>query len=180
MRELRTSESSPLRVDFLPPAAHGLAGRIGLTIAPGKRDHFGLWDRDLELDLGRLRDHYRASVLVTLIEQHELRLLRIPTLCARARAHGLDSEWFPFEDGDVPSDEAALDALADRILEAVRAGRTVVIHCRGGLGRSGLVAASCLIALGHASADAIQVVRVAREGAIEPRQAAWLLQRSRR
>jgi protein-tyrosine phosphatase len=178
--ELRTSETSPLYVDFLPAEAHGLAGRIGLTMAPGKRDHFGLWDRELELDLERLRDHYRASLLVTLVEEHELRLLRIPTLLARARAHGLDSEWFPFEDGDVPSDAPGLTALTGRILETVRAGRTVVIHCRGGLGRSGLVAAACLIALGHAPPDAIRIVRAARTGAIEPRQEAWLGARSRR
>jgi protein-tyrosine phosphatase len=42
----------------------------------------------------------------------------------------------------------------------------VVVHCRGGLGRSGLVAASVLVALGHPSGEAIRIVRVAREGAL--------------
>jgi protein-tyrosine phosphatase len=180
MIQLRTSESSPLYVDFLPADAIGLAGRIGLTIAPGKRDHFGLWDRDLELDLDRLRQHHGASLLVTLLEEHELRLLRIPNLPARAEAHGLGTEWFPFEDGGVPADEPGLWSLVDRILDAVRPGRTVVIHCRGGLGRSGLVAASCLIALGRAPTEAIDSVRAARPGAIEPLQEAWLRKRARR
>jgi protein-tyrosine phosphatase len=179
MMQLRTSETSPLYVDFLPVDTVGLLGRIGLTIAPGKRDHFGLWDRDLELDLGRLRQHHGVSLLVTLLEEHELRLLRIPTLLARAAAHGLDTAWFPFEDGGVPADEPGLWALVGRILDAVRAGRTVVVHCRGGLGRTGLVAASCLIELGRAPAEAICTVRAARTGAIEPMQEAWLLRRSR-
>ena len=43
----------------------------------------------------------------------------------------------------------------------------MVVHCRGGLGRSGLVAASVLVALGHPSGEAIRIVRVAREGALE-------------
>jgi protein-tyrosine phosphatase len=177
MMELRTSETSPLYVDFLPAEAHALPGRLGLTIAPGKRDHFGLWDRDLELDLVRLRDHYRVSLLVTLLEQHELEMLRIPKLLARAQALGLETEWFPFADGDVPADEPGLAALDGRILAAMRAGHTVVVHCRGGIGRSGLVAASCLMTLGRTPDEAIGVVRTARQGAIEPRQAAWLLQR---
>jgi len=57
--------------------------------------------------------------------------------------------------------------LIERILVAARAGQTVVIHCRGGLGRSGTVAAACLVALGHQPADAIELVRSARPGAVE-------------
>ena len=180
MMELRTSETSPLYVDFLPAEALGLPGRIGLTIAPGKRDDFALWHRDLEADLARLRAHYDAHLLVTLVEEHELQLLGIRELRERAEAHGLASEWFPFEDGGVPPSEPGLGALVERSLGVVRAGRTVVIHCRGGLGRSGLVAASCLVALGHAPPEALGLVRGARDGAIEPRQARWLLERQAR
>lgn len=57
--------------------------------------------------------------------------------------------------------------MIESILDDVRAGRTVVIHCRGGLGRSGLVAASCLVALGQQPKEAIRRVRSARPGAVE-------------
>jgi ADP-ribosylglycohydrolase len=59
------------------------------------------------------------------------------------------------------------EALVTCILDAARAGANVIIHCRGGLGRSGLAAACCLVALGHSANDAIRAVRAARRGAIE-------------
>ena len=42
-----------------------------------------------------------------------------------------------------------------------------LVHCRGGRGRAGTVAARILVELGHASADAVDMVRTARPGAIE-------------
>ena len=46
-------------------------------------------------------------------------------------------------------------------------GGRVVVHCRGGLGRSGIVAALLLIEAGIASRAAVDSVREARSGAIE-------------
>ena len=52
--------------------------------------------------------------------------------------------------------------------EKIAAGKRVMIHCVGGLGRSGLLAASYLIRHGHKPADAIALVRQARgERAVE-------------
>jgi hypothetical protein len=165
----QTSESSPLRVDFLPQEAAGLPGRIGLTIAPGKKGQGldGEWDRDLDVDLARLRDVYRASMLVSLCEPHELTFLSIPELWERARAAGLQVEAHPWVDGGVPPHPAWLFPLIRALLQAAAEGRTVVIHCRGGLGRSGLVAACALVARGKGAAEAMAIVRAARRGAIE-------------
>ena len=44
------------------------------------------------------------------------------------------------------------------------------MHCRGGLGRTGIVAASLLIGFGIGPRDAIVAVRKARPGAIETLQ----------
>jgi protein-tyrosine phosphatase len=43
----------------------------------------------------------------------------------------------------------------------------VVVHCRGGLGRTGTIAACCLVARGRAPRSAIRLVRDARPGAVE-------------
>ncbi len=165
----RTSQSSPLRVDFLPEAATGLPGRIGLTIAPGKKGAGmdGEWDRDVDVDLARLRDVHGASVLVSLCEPHELTFLHIPDLWDRARAAGLQVEAYPFVDGGVPPSHAWLFPLVEALLQAAAEGRTVVIHCRGGLGRSGLVAACALVARGEGADRAMEIVRAARCAAIE-------------
>ncbi len=53
----------------------------------------------------------------------------------------------------------------------MREGKNVVVHCRGGLGRTGTVAACVLVALGNHSADeAIDAVRAARKGTVQTRE----------
>jgi hypothetical protein len=48
---IRTSKPDPICVDFVAQADLDLPGRLGLTIAPGKKDRLGRWERDLDLDL---------------------------------------------------------------------------------------------------------------------------------
>jgi hypothetical protein len=164
---MRTSTANPIRVDFLADADLGLPGRLGLTIAPGKKD--GLTNRDLDADLRRLQEHYQADCLVSLMEEFEYRGLGIIDLATRAEELGIAVRPFPIRDVEAPPVEAMprFLELIQAILEDVRAGKTVVIHCRGGLGRSGLVAASCLVALGRDPEEAISRVRAARPGAVE-------------
>jgi protein-tyrosine phosphatase len=173
---VRTSAASPIYVDFLDTADTGLEGSIGLTIAPGKKDG-PFWDRDLDADLRRLRDEYKCDLLVSLMEPHEYEWLGIADLFERASENGIDTIRLPIEDCSVPPPEEMprFAELIEQIVAAARAGKTVVIHCRGGLGRSGTVAASCLVALGHPPAQAIERVRQARPGAVEtPAQEDWV------
>ena len=53
---------APLRVDFLPSEALGTPGRLGLTMAPGRRDQE---PRDLVADLRLLRAGHGVDLLVT-------------------------------------------------------------------------------------------------------------------
>lgn len=166
---MNTSDASPIYVDFLAAEDVNFAGRIGLTIAPGKKD--GSWDRDLGADLARLRDEYGCGVLVSLLEAHEYEMLEIADLFQRARALGIRTVHFPIEDAGAPPRDAmaGFGELVAEIVAVARAGETVVIHCRGGLGRTGTVAAACLVARGHKADDAIARVRAVRPGAIETR-----------
>jgi len=165
----RTSHTDPLQVDFVPLSAWSVPGRLGMTIAPGKCGQGMLifWARDLEADLNRLRHYYQADWLVTLIEEHEFDLLYIPDLLERAQDAGLKTRWFPIPDFSVPKSPLGLVSLVQDLLVALRAGETVVVHCRGGLGRTGLVVACCLVALGSDPKTAIAEVRQAREHTIE-------------
>jgi ADP-ribosylglycohydrolase/protein-tyrosine phosphatase len=164
-----TSDNAPLRIDFLPPHVTRLPGRIGMTIAPGKRIDgiHGHWDRDLTMDLTRARQVYGIDVLVALIEDHELALLQIPDLPERADRMGLEVIRLPIPDCGVPADKGRLHDTVTRILEAAESGRSVMIHCRGGLGRSGLVAACCLVGLGKGADEAMAIVRATRRHTIE-------------
>ncbi len=167
----KTSESDPIRVDFLPPETLELPGRLGITFAPGKKIE-GQWERDLETDLRRLKDEYHAEVLVSLMEHTEYSELEIPELFQKTEDMGIEVLHLPIPDGSVPLDSEADDyeALIEDIAERLKEGQTVVLHCRGGQGRSGLVAASVLVALGCPAVKALEVVREAREGAVETPQ----------
>jgi ADP-ribosylglycohydrolase/protein-tyrosine phosphatase len=162
-----TSSSHPIRVDFLPQAAHGLRGRIGLTFAPGKKDPAKGWDRDLGEDLQRLRETYKTNLLVSLVEEHELKLLDIENLESAARGADVRITRFPIGDARVPEDATEVVDLVRTILAVAGVGDTFVIHCRGGLGRAGTIAACCLVALGRQPDDVMRSVRAARPGAIE-------------
>lgn len=70
-------------------------------------------------------------------------------------------------DGGVPPSTSAVMELVPEILARLRSKGTVVVHCRGGLGRTGLIAACCLTAVGYQAEQAITMVRAARTGTIE-------------
>lgn len=166
---IKTSDSSPIRVDFLPVHAVGLPGRIGMTFAPGKNAAgiSGRWERDLETDLGRLCEVYGTCVLVDLLETQEVHALRIDELVEGARSRGLEVVEFPIADGGVPASHEVLAACVRTILAASAEGRNVTVHCRGGLGRSGLVATACLLDRGMGLELALRTVRTARAGTVE-------------
>ncbi len=175
----RTSLSHPIFVAW----AHALAGggRIGVTFAPGKKDATpyspgGAWDRDLAADLERLREVERVDVLVSLVEDHELRVLGIQALPDEARARGIEVVRFPIVDIDVPRDRAGAARVVEAAVLRAKTGASVVFHCRGGLGRAGTMAACALVTLGYEPRAAIARVREVRPGAIEtPAQERFVL-----
>ena len=171
-RRMRTSESHPIRVDFVGQETLGLPGRLGMTICPGVKDP-GRWYRDLGTDLDQLRRRHHADVLITLLEREEFERYGVPDLLERSREVGLEVVHFPITDVSTPrkaqSEEYA--AFVQHIVDLLRGDKTVVVHCRGGLGRTGTVAASVLVALGHTADEAIDSVRRIRsERAVETRE----------
>ncbi len=149
-----------MHVDFLPTAVTGLAGPIGLTIAPGRHG-------SLEEDLRDLRATHRAGLLVSLVGDAELEHLGITGFEEKVRASGIDLVRFPIADFSTPNSLDDLAALVATIVARARSGETVVVHCWAGLGRSGLVVACCLATLGREPRDAIALVRRYRRGAVE-------------
>ncbi len=186
-RKRSTSEESPIEVFWVEPAAHGAAGRLGLTFAPGKKGA-GIatdveWDRDLRQDMARLRDVHGTDLLVSLMEDHEYVQLRIPELFEVAAACGIRTERLPIKDVHTPrpGEEGAVDALIGAVRASLRRGEAVVIHCRGGHGRTGTIAALTLVSYGHRAEDAITLVREAQKHTVEHRrQAEYVSETERR
>jgi protein-tyrosine phosphatase len=172
---VRTSLSDPLRIDELRWGA----GRIGICLCPGKQaaSLTGLsWQRDLAADLDAI-SRWRADAVITLIEAHEFQTLRVPQLGAWVRARGIAWHHLPIVDFQPPDArfEAAWAQRGPALLAQLRAGGRLVVHCRGGLGRAGTVAARMLVELDVPADIAMAQVRRARPGAIEtPEQVRYI------
>lgn len=165
-----TSQTHPLRIDAVTAPGGGV---IGMTLCPGKRQSgsvSGDWQRDLETDLQAIAD-WGAAAVVTLMEPKELAWVGVEHIGEAVEARGMDWYHLPIRDVQPPGlrfeNRWVLYGLKLRRL--LRQGGKVLIHCRGGLGRSGTVAARLLVELGMAPAPAIDAVRAARPGTIETR-----------
>lgn len=169
----RTSETHPIRVDFIHSSEQPILNRIGMTFAPGKKqaDAFsGTWDRDLRADLERLSSEFDVNTLVSLVENDELDHLQIRRIGEECDAARIKLVRFPIRDISVPQSMDDFVAMVADAVESLAHGETVVAHCKGGLGRAGLTAACVAVAAtdaGVTANDAIALVRHARPGSIE-------------
>lgn len=178
---LRTSATHPLQIaEVRASPAHG---RIGITFCPGKHDATALtggWARDLAADLDAIRD-WGAALVITLVEPSELALLRVPQLGDEVQRRAMRWLHLPIPDYHPPT--AAFErrwAIEGRaIRQQLRDGHDLVVHCKGGLGRAGMIAARLLVELGVPPTEAIAQVRTARgRGAIETRAQQAVVERA--
>ena len=148
-------------IDMLPCGN----GSLGLGHCPGRSD---VTAREVVVDL-RAIDAWGADHLLTLLESFELDLVGAQSLPDEVAQFGFKWWHLPIADMAAPS-----DAFEDGWLQCFKAvsktlagGGRVFLHCRGGLGRAGTVAARLLIEHGAEPHTAIATVRAARPGAIE-------------
>jgi ADP-ribosyl-[dinitrogen reductase] hydrolase len=166
---MRTSQSHPLQIATVQP--NEATGRIGITFCPGKVQPgamSGSWNRDLGLDLDAIAK-WGAVAVVTLVEDHELVTLKVNTMGKEVRARHMD--WFHLPIPDVSVPDAAFEqqwaGVAPDLMQRLRAGFDVLVHCKGGLGRAGTIAARLMIGMGVPADQAVKAVRAVRPGAIE-------------
>ena len=171
MAAAKTSQSHPLIINEVPIPEAG--GSIGLTFCPGKKGdsmYSGRWDRDLTLDLAAIQA-FGAKALVTLMEDHEFESISVPIaqLAEKAKECGLEWHHLPIADVSTPDvrfeDSWIYSGLRLRTLLA--RGGNIVVHCHGGLGRTGMIGARLLVEFGDQPGVAVRRVREARPGSIE-------------
>ena len=145
-------------------------GKLAIFAHP--RDGEGLLDEIRALKADGL------DVIVSLLtkeEDKEINLLDEQEVCAGL---GLQFIQFPIDDVSVPASSAATLALVNVLDEFLSKGSSVGIHCRAGVGRSGMIAVCLLMMRGFSPKEALEEVSKAR-GVIVPQtdeQREWLIE----
>ncbi|NQW10557.1 MAG: dual specificity protein phosphatase family protein [Alphaproteobacteria bacterium] len=118
-----------------------------------------------------------ASVVLTLMPDDELGRLDLTELPTWIAVESMAWLHAPIQDFGAPDTKflQAWPLLCQRLRARLDANERVLVHCRGGHGRSGTIVAALLIDAGLTAEDAITSTRRARPGAIEtPGQEEWL------
>jgi protein-tyrosine phosphatase len=133
-------------------------GKLALAARPRGGD----WLQD------EISNWKRAGIgsVVSLLTPEEEMDLDLRDESRESNEQDLEFISFPIPDRQVPRSEAKLAAILDKISDALSAGKNVVVHCRQGVGRSGLVAACLLVKNGMSPGAAVEKVSAARGVAI--------------
>jgi protein-tyrosine phosphatase len=81
---------------------------------------------------------------------------------AAAATSGIDFVAFPIPDRGVPASRESVAELADDIVDALDTGKNVAVHCRQGIGRSGMIVGGVLVAAGNDVPTALRAIKESR------------------
>ncbi len=102
------------------------------------------------------------DMVVSLLEPEEEAQLVLEGEAAAAAASGIDFRPFPISDRGVPASRESVAELAGEVVEALDTGRNVAVHCRQGIGRSGMIVGSVLVAAGKDLGTALEAIGESR------------------
>lgn len=90
----------------------------------------------------------RIRHLASLVELHETKALGLEQLCEATDFHHINLYSFPIADRHPPMAFEGFNALADTLFRRFSAGASIGVHCKSGIGRSGMLACAILAKLG--------------------------------
>jgi protein-tyrosine phosphatase len=116
------------------------------------------------------------DTVISLLETDEAGELGLDHEGDVAAANSIGFVSFPIPDRGVPASTQEALSLMSTVNAALHAGKSVAVHCRQGVGRSGLIAAGVLVAAGASVEKAIDAVSSARGEPVPetPEQLQWL------
>jgi protein-tyrosine phosphatase len=144
-----------LRIDWLPEQ-YTQQGRLGMTILPGRRDR----GRDLHQDIASMKEQ-GVSHVVCLLSHEEFQRYGVDRMLAEYRNANIELYHLPIIDQQATAVEQ-IDKVINWIDTALKSHARIMVHCVGGLGRSGMVAACYLVSQGMGANEAIKLVRTVR------------------
>jgi protein-tyrosine phosphatase len=145
-----------------------LQGEVGLCPLPGAAD-------DFDAGLAAFLD-WRPQTVLSLTPRPEMTALGAGALPEALQAAGVAWRGFGIEDYGVPDPgtEALWPHLSRDLRGVLASGGRVLVHCRGGCGRTGLIVLRLMIEAGEMPDTALARLRAARPCAVETEgQMAW-------
>lgn len=139
-----------------------ILGNLLLSSCPGKKVRLdepvqgrcGI-RRDLKVDLERFKG-MGVRAIVCCLDDEELHQLGSPIeeYKKEAQMQGFDLLWLPIAEGFAPVDVTKFDIfLSMLILNYTLRGLSILVHCRGGVGRAGMVACGWMFKMNLVTPD---------------------------
>jgi protein-tyrosine phosphatase len=111
-----------------------------------------------------MSDWRRAGIdtVLSLLTPEEEKDLDLKNEARAAKAQGMKFISFPIPDRQVPRSESEVASALEKLDADLSSGKNVVVHCRQGVGRTGLVAACLLATKGFSPGAAVETLSAAR------------------
>jgi protein-tyrosine phosphatase len=137
------------------------AGVVALAPLPGGSG-------DFSGDLAALVA-WKPSLVISLTESAEMAALGAGALAQVLLAEGVGWRHLPIRDYGIPGEAqvAPWRDLSEDVAGVLQAGGRVLVHCRGGCGRSGMAVLRLMVDLGEPAPQALERLRAVRPCAIE-------------
>lgn len=143
---------------MLQPDVYWISEPKNVRLALMPRPRSGEWLADEIAGWSRLG----VQTVVSLLERHEVSELNLAAEESLCRAANLQFVSHPIPDRGVPSNSAGFARLVAQLEQTLRAGESVAVHCRAGIGRSGLLGACLLSTFGIDPDSAFAILSRAR------------------
>ena len=136
-------------------------GTLAIASLPGRGG-------DLKGDLARFGE-FKPSLVLTMVTDAELEDVGASQFGYDVQGLGCRWAHLPVMDYGVPSDEALAHwvEVSAMARAALKGGGRVIVHCKGGCGRSGMAALRLMIEAGEAPDAALKRLRSVRPCAVE-------------
>ncbi len=152
---------------------HWVDGPWPGKLALASRPRGGDW---LEDEMASWRRAGIDTVLSLLTPDEELDL-DLKSEAQEVKASGMRFLSLPIPDRQVPNSATEVAGALEELAADLASGKNAVIHCRQGIGRTGLVAACLLVTKGVNPEAAVQRLSVARGTQVPetPEQRRWIV-----
>lgn len=143
-------------------------GLLGMSPLPGLEGNF-LTDIEVILD-------WKPTTIISLTEKKEMNVLGSRNFISSVTNEKIPWLHFPIKDFGIveKQQEVFWDPISKNIHQQIDSGGRILVHCRGGCGRTGMIVLRIMIEFGEDPDKALERLRKIRPCAVETKlQETW-------